>query len=162
MWRWGVLAGAVGLWPELSISRIDRTAQTIERGGNPLDTWSPEWVFGFPMLRVYQPLAHLLVAVVYFALGKTVSLVTVFVWVRLLAVAQMHCCRLREQAAAYPATRSRTLNSSFHRRPSRATHHSCSMPVSVTTLSKLTGTISVVSPLSNATSMGDNSSSASP
>ena len=38
-------------------------------------------------------------------------------------------------------TRSRTLNSSFQRRPSRATHHSCSMPVSVTTVSSVTGTI---------------------
>ena len=42
----------------------------------------------------------------------------------------------------HPATLSRTLNSSFQRRPSRATHHSCSMPVSVTTVSKETGTTS--------------------
>jgi hypothetical protein len=53
---------AACLWPELSISRVDlndnvshyaliaRIVQTIERGGNPLDTWSPEWTFGFPML----------------------------------------------------------------------------------------------------------------
>src|SRR5882757_9289090 len=88
---------AVCLWPELSISRIDlndnvshypfieRIVQTIERGGNPLDTWSPEWTFGFPVLRVYQPLAHLLVAAIYFLLAKSVSLMTVFVWVRFLA-----------------------------------------------------------------------------
>src|SRR5580704_9266023 len=38
------------------------------------------------------------------------------------------------------ATVSRTLNSSFQRRPSRATHHSCSMPVSVITVSNDTGT----------------------
>ena len=42
----------------------------------------------------------------------------------------------------HAATRSRTLNSSFQRRPSRATHQSCSMPVSVTTVSKETGTTS--------------------
>src|SRR5215510_9723492 len=89
-----VLAGAVGMWPDLAASRVDlndnvshfamivRIVQTVERGGNPLDTWSPEWTFGFPILRVYQPLAHLLTAAIYFLLGKTVSLMTVFVWVR--------------------------------------------------------------------------------
>src|SRR4051794_19578832 len=73
-----LLWSAACLWPELAISRVDlndnvshyalveRIVQTIERGGNPLDTWSSEWTFGFPMLRVYQPLAHLLVAGVYF------------------------------------------------------------------------------------------------
>src|SRR5882672_5801884 len=93
-----VIVNAAGLWPELSISRVDlndnvshyafieRIVQTAERGGNPLDTWSPEWTFGFPMLRVYQPLAHLLVAALYFLFGKAVSLMTVFVWVRFLAV----------------------------------------------------------------------------
>ena len=62
----GILAAivawsAVCLWPELAISRVDlndnvshfayveRIVQTIERGGNPLDTWSPEWTFGFPV-----------------------------------------------------------------------------------------------------------------
>jgi hypothetical protein len=61
-------------------------ASAMEHGNNPLDFWSPEWSLGFPMVRVYQPLAHLLVAAVYFALGKTVSLITVFVWVRFLSV----------------------------------------------------------------------------
>src|ERR1017187_7210584 len=68
----------------------------------------------------------------------------------------------RKRDAAYPCTRSRTLNSSFQRRPSRATHHSCSMPVSVTMLSKATGTTSGVSPASKLTSMGESSSKASP
>ena len=93
-----VAAGAIGLWPELSISRIDlndnvshfalidRIVQTVERGGNPLDTWMPQWTFGFPMSRVYQPLAHLFVAAMYFVLGKSLALMTVFVWVRFLAV----------------------------------------------------------------------------
>ena len=92
------LASAIGMWPDLAASRVDlndnvshfalieRIVQTVERGGNPLDTWSPEWTFGFPMLRVYQPLAHLLVAALYFLFGKAVSLMTVFVWVRFLAV----------------------------------------------------------------------------
>jgi hypothetical protein len=93
-----VASSAVGMWPDLAASRVDlndnvshfamieRIVDTVGSGGNPLDTWSPEWTFGFPMLRVYQPLAHFLVAALYFALGKTVSLMTVFVWVRFLAV----------------------------------------------------------------------------
>src|SRR5450432_1883026 len=62
----------------------------------------------------------------------------------------------------HAATRSRTLNSSFHLRPSRATHQSCSIPVSVTTDSKPTGTTSTLSPASKLTSTGESSSSASP
>jgi hypothetical protein len=54
--------------------------------GSPLDFWSPEWSLGFPQVRVYQPLAHLLVVLGYFALGKSVSLMTVFVWIRYLSV----------------------------------------------------------------------------
>jgi hypothetical protein len=89
---------AAGLWPDVAISRVDlndnvshfamieRIVHTIEHGDNPLDTWSPEWTSGFPMLRVYQPLAHFLVAAIYFLLGKSVSLMTVFAWVRFLAV----------------------------------------------------------------------------
>ena len=59
-------------------------------------------------------------------------------------------------------TRSRTLNSSFQRRPSRATHHSCSMPVSVITVSNETGTVPVASAEVSFTSMGESSSSSSP
>src|ERR1044071_10418912 len=85
-----LLVQAAALWPEISISRIDlndnvfhlglieRIVKTVESGGRPLDCWSPEWSFGFPVLRSYQPFAHLLVAGAYFALGKTVSLVAVF------------------------------------------------------------------------------------
>src|SRR5579885_788592 len=63
----------------------------------------------------------------------------------------------------FQATRSRTLNSSFQRRPSRATHHNCSTPVSVTTVSNETGTTSDdVSPVWKLTSMGESSSSSSP
>ena len=93
-----LVVNAVGLWPELSISRVDlndnvlhftlveRMAQAVERGENPLDCWSPEWSLGYPVLRTYQPLAHALVVLVYFALGKSVGLMTVFVWVRFLSV----------------------------------------------------------------------------
>jgi len=61
-------------------------AGVLARGGNPLDFWSPEWSLGFPQVRVYQPLAHLLVVLAYFALAKSVSLMTVFVWIRYLSV----------------------------------------------------------------------------
>ena len=59
---------------------------TIETGGNPLDFWSGEGSFGAATMRTYQPLAHALVAMLYFALGKTVPLMTVFLWVRYLAI----------------------------------------------------------------------------
>jgi Dolichyl-phosphate-mannose-protein mannosyltransferase len=94
-----LIANCAGLWPELSISRIDLNdnvmhyplvadmVETIERGGNPFDGWSPEWVLGYPVMRTYQPLGHFIVALIYFALFKSVSLMTVFVWVRFLSVA---------------------------------------------------------------------------
>jgi uncharacterized membrane protein len=85
---------SVALWPELSISRVDlndnvfhfslieRMVQTVERGESPLDNWSSEWSLGYPVLRTYQPLAHALVVVLYFASGKAVDHMTIFVWVR--------------------------------------------------------------------------------
>ena len=94
-----IAVNMAGLWPELTISRIDLNdnvfhftliegmIQSVEQGGNPLDFWSPEWSFGYPVLRTYQPLAHGLVVLVYFGLGKAVSAMTVFVWVRFLSVA---------------------------------------------------------------------------
>ena len=93
-----LIANAVAFRAELSISRVDlndnvfhftlveRMVQAVERGENPLDCWSPEWSLGYPVLRTYQPLAHALVALVYFALGKSVGLMTVFVWMRFLSV----------------------------------------------------------------------------
>src|SRR4051812_3217619 len=83
-----LLANAVALWPETSISRVDlndnvfhytlieRIVQAVQTGENPLDCWSAEWSFGFPVLRLYQPLAHLIVAGLYFVLGKGVPLMT--------------------------------------------------------------------------------------
>ena len=93
-----IAASAAGMRPDLAASRVDlndnvshfaliaRVVDTVEHRGNPLDAWSPEWTCGFPMLRVYQTLTHLMVAAVYFALGKSVALMTVFVWARFLAV----------------------------------------------------------------------------
>ena len=93
-----LVVNGIGLRAELEISRVDqndnashypfiaRMVHVTETGGNPLDFWCPEWSLGFPMLRTYQPLAHVIVAAAYFALAKKVTLMTVFVWVRYLAV----------------------------------------------------------------------------
>jgi hypothetical protein len=93
-----LIVNAAALRPELSISRVDlndnvlhytlveRMVQAVEHGENPLDCWSSEWSLGYPVLRTYQPLAHALVVLVYFALGKSVSLMTVFVYARFFSV----------------------------------------------------------------------------
>ncbi|HJZ95145.1 MAG TPA: hypothetical protein VKE70_01480 [Candidatus Solibacter sp.] len=91
-------AQAVALSGELSMSWLRDTdsvnhytmtkqmVETIERGGNPLDFWSPEISLGVPMVRTYQPLAHMLVAGAYFVLGKSVSVMTLLVWARFLSM----------------------------------------------------------------------------
>ena len=100
---WGVLClvlivNAWGLSPELRVGRLlsndsnlhfsllKGMVEAIEHGENALDFWSPGVSFGSAPIRTYQPLAHLTAAAVYFGLGKTVPLVTVFLWVRYLAV----------------------------------------------------------------------------
>ena len=92
-----LLLHAVALSDELTISRLDTNdnvdhflsvqgmVRAIEHGGNPLD-WFTETPFGYPAIRNYQPLAYGLVAALYFALGKSVSLIAVFVLVRYLAI----------------------------------------------------------------------------
>jgi hypothetical protein len=91
-------AQAIALSGELSMSALRDTdsvnhytmtkqmVETIEHGGNPLDFWSPEISLGVPMVRTYQPLAHLLVAGAYFLLGKSVSVMTLLVWARFLSM----------------------------------------------------------------------------
>ena len=93
-----LVVNAIGVAPELTIGRQDRNdgamhyplvagmVQAIERGDYPFDFWAPESSLGCPVLRTYQPLAHAIVAAAYFALFKRVDLITVFVWVRYLAV----------------------------------------------------------------------------
>src|SRR4051812_26662044 len=93
-----LLINGIVLAPEARVSRVDlndnvfhytlveRIVQAVEAGENPLDCWSPGWSFGYPVLRTYQPLAHVAVAGVYFGLGKAVPLMTVFVWARYLSI----------------------------------------------------------------------------
>ena len=66
---------------------VDRIVQAIERGENPLDCWVSEWTLGYPVPRTYQILGHISVALLYFVLGKTVSVLTLFVWARFLLIA---------------------------------------------------------------------------
>src|SRR5215469_740707 len=92
-----LLVHAFALRGEFSASRLDHNdsldhftfvqgmVRAMEHGGNPLD-WPMDGPFGFPIVRDYQPLSHLLVALIYFALVKTVPLITVFAAVRYLAM----------------------------------------------------------------------------
>src|SRR5215831_3030277 len=65
---------------------IDRMVQSIEKGENPLDHWVSEWTLGYPVPRTYPILGHLSVALLHFALLKTVSVLTLFIWTRYLLI----------------------------------------------------------------------------
>jgi hypothetical protein len=93
-----ILAQAIVCAPELTTASYRNTdavshfalikgmADAAARGDNPLDFWSAETSLGVPLARLYQPLAHFLVVAVYFALGKTVSVWTVFLWAKYLSM----------------------------------------------------------------------------
>ena len=93
-----MVAQGIALSGELSMSWLRDTdsvnhytmtqqmVQAIEHGGNPLDFWSPEISLGVPMVRTYQPLAHILVASAYFLLGKSVSVMTLLSWARFVSM----------------------------------------------------------------------------
>jgi hypothetical protein len=93
-----LVANAVALSAELRVGRlmandsnlhlslVKGMVRAVENGENPLDFWSPGVSFGSAPIRTYQPLAHLATTLVYFMLGKAVSLMTVFLWMRYLWV----------------------------------------------------------------------------
>jgi hypothetical protein len=93
-----ILVQAVVLAPELvtaayrtndSVSHfalIKGMVEAIGRGQSPLDFWSAETSLGLPLSRWYQPLSHLLVVGCYFALGKSVGLMTIFLWAKYLSM----------------------------------------------------------------------------
>jgi uncharacterized membrane protein YfhO len=93
------LVNAAALWPELSISRAplnddvlhltlaDRAARQIEHVQNPLDNWTPEFALGFPVLRTYQPLSHLVVAGLHVISVNSISIVNSYLLVRFIAIA---------------------------------------------------------------------------
>jgi uncharacterized membrane protein len=68
----------------LHYTLADRMVQAVERGENPMDFWVSEWSLGYPVPRTYQILGHLSLVFLYFLLGKTVSVLTLFVWARYL------------------------------------------------------------------------------
>ena len=65
---------------------IQGMVQALEHGRTPLDFWSAETSTGLPLARWYQPLSHLLVAGSYFAFGKAIPLLTLFMWARYLSI----------------------------------------------------------------------------
>lgn len=93
-----IVSNGAALWPELSFGHIDlndnvfhlsliqRMNQAISAGGNPLDCWSTEWAFGYPVTRTYQPLAHWIVVALFRAAGGWVPILSFFVLVRFLAI----------------------------------------------------------------------------
>ncbi len=63
---------------------VQRAAQAIAAGDNPVDHWVPELELGFPQFFYYQHLPHLAVLALHLMLFKSVSLLTLFNLVRYL------------------------------------------------------------------------------
>ncbi|MBS1854265.1 MAG: hypothetical protein JST11_02785 [Acidobacteria bacterium] len=93
-----IVVQAISLAPELttaayrnndSVSHyalIRGMVDAIEHGQSPLDFWSAETSLGLPLARWYQPLSHLIVVAAYFAFGKAISLMTLLLWAKYLAI----------------------------------------------------------------------------
>ena len=94
-----VLCNAIALAPELDVARVDlnddvfhytiasRLVERIAAGRPALDFWMPEWSFGYPVVRDYQPLAHWLVAAAHFATFRAFPFDALFAFVRWLLLA---------------------------------------------------------------------------
>lgn len=85
------LRAELGAWPDLNDNVLHytlaaRVVAAIDRGESPLDFWVSEWTLGYPVPRTYQPLGHLVVAILYLALGRAVPLAEVFLSTRFLLV----------------------------------------------------------------------------
>lgn len=86
----------IALAPEIDIGRIDlndnvfhftvidRLVQRVSAGQSPLDFWMPEWTFGYPVVRVYQPFGHWIVAGAHFLTGQQFALDSLFSFIRYL------------------------------------------------------------------------------
>lgn len=89
-----VIVNAAALAPEIDIGRVnlndsvfhftivDRLVQQIGAGRSPLEFWMPEWTFGYPVMRGYQPLGHWLVAAAHFGTFAQFPLDALFSFVR--------------------------------------------------------------------------------
>lgn len=94
-----VVIAAIALAPELDIARVDlndsvfhftiadRLAQRLAAGQSVLDFWMPEWSFGYPVVRDYQPLAHWLVVLAHFASFRAIPTDVAFAFLRWLLLA---------------------------------------------------------------------------
>jgi uncharacterized membrane protein len=94
-----VIVAAIALAPELDIARVDlndsvfhftiadRLVQRVAAGLPVLDFWMPEWSFGYPVVRDYQPLAHWLVVAVHFGTFRQVPVDVAFSFLRWLLLA---------------------------------------------------------------------------
>ncbi len=89
-----VIGNAVALAPELELGRVDlndavfhftildRLVQRIAAFAPALEFWMPEWSFGYPVLRGYQPLGHWLAASLHFATFRQFPLDALFAFLR--------------------------------------------------------------------------------
>lgn len=66
---------------------IDRLVQRVSAGQTPLDFWMPEWSFGYPVVRGYQPFGHWLVAAAHLITGQQFPLDALFSFIRYLLLA---------------------------------------------------------------------------
>ena len=78
--------------PDLNDNVLHRTlingmVKALEYGQDPLDFFTPEIGLGQNIVRYYQPAGHLMVAVLYFLCFKLVSIGTLFLTVKFLALA---------------------------------------------------------------------------
>lgn len=98
---WAIVALAVAfnaivLAPDIEIGRVnlndtvfhftivDAVVQRVAHGQSPLDFWMPEWSFGYPVVRDYQPFGHWLVAAIHFLTGRQFELDWLFSFIRYL------------------------------------------------------------------------------
>lgn len=100
--RWGaraivalvVIVNAAALAPELEIGRVNLNDNVFHYTildrlvrQPALEFWMPEWSFGYPVLRGYQPLGHWLAATVHFATFRQFPLDVLFAFLRWLLLA---------------------------------------------------------------------------
>src|SRR5690349_20491018 len=93
-----VVLSAIVLAPELSIGRVNLNdavfhhaiagdiVDRVTHGISALDFWVPQWSFGYPVLRVYQPLPAWLLAIVQIATGQRWPLDQTFAFRRWLLI----------------------------------------------------------------------------
>ena len=95
----------------LHFALIERSAAASSTGGSAWDPWIPYWGQGFPVMRYYQHLPHLLVVGLHSTLSGLLSLYDTFKLVNLIAITVLPLCifggarllGLRRLAAAFAA-----------------------------------------------------------